>query len=362
MVMCQRSMRSRSVFAAAAALCACAVAGSAQAQDRGWEIEGCAGLVAARTIGAGTWTIPPAGAGLVTSTPTFPTRAVSTWFFGDGAALLNGVNADFGIANRISPLETAVPLPSASHVATLGLRVRRRLSDRVHAEFSVDALARPDDKYDGVIAAVETVRASFVSGFNGLLATGPFSSADVSATGAALVAHRRDTALTGALNVRLGRWGAFAPYATGGAGVMIGSGGLPSATLEGHYRFSILSQVPIDERDRVAIHYTRGSSFVMVLGAGVRRDVSARWGWRADVRALFGPDTTRITIDAAPSNVRGVPTGFIESFTNPAIQFSNDPSTGRQSTLSGPPIANFEAFKGGSQSRTIVSIGVFARF
>jgi hypothetical protein len=57
------------------------------------------------------------------------------------------------------------------------------------------------------------------------------------------------------------------------------------------------------------------------------------------------------------------PGDFIESLTNPNIQFSNDPATGRQSTLSGPPLDGFVAFEGtGVQTRVLVTVGVFVRF
>src|SRR4249919_2189956 len=92
----------------------------AAAQGPGWEIEGYGGIVAARTASDGNRTLPPAGAPLVTSSPIFPTREVPSWFFGDGATLMNGVNADFGIAGRITPLDaTFAPLDS-SRVAAVG--------------------------------------------------------------------------------------------------------------------------------------------------------------------------------------------------------------------------------------------------
>lgn len=340
----------------------CAACPLAAAQERAWEIEGAGGLIAGRTVGAGTWTVPAAGPALVTSNPTFPTRQVSTWFFGDGALLLNGVNADFGISGRVSPVEATIPAVGSRHSGVLAFRIRRRLSNRVAAEFSVDALAKSDDDFSALTGAIETTRASFVSAFQSLFSSGPFASVNVSASGTASIRERRDTAFTGALNVRLAQWHAFAPYATAGAGVLTGSGALPSAALEGQYRASIVGQFPIAETDRLSLQYTRGSSFVMVLGGGVRHDVSPRWGWRGDARVLFGPDSTRILIDAAPSVAHGTPAGFIESFTNPGIQFSNDPATERQSSLSGAPIASFEAFNGGMQSRTVVTFAVFARF
>src|SRR4029453_13801803 len=75
------------------------------AQDRRWEIEGYAGVLAAQPASAGSVAMPPPGAPIVTSSPTFPAHATSSWLFGDGAALLNGVLEEFGRANRIVALD-----------------------------------------------------------------------------------------------------------------------------------------------------------------------------------------------------------------------------------------------------------------
>jgi hypothetical protein len=345
------------------AFCISVTAASAAAQESRWDVEGYVGVVAARTAGEGTRTLPAAGAPLVTSNPIFPTREVPSWFFGDGAALLNGLNAEFGKAGRITALDQAfAPLDSA-RAASVGIRVRRRLSDRFSAEIGLDAFTRPEDTSSGLDAAVEASRAGFRTAFTDLLATGPFSGGvvDASATTATEV-RRRETAATLALNARFPPWGSFVPYLTFGGGVLTGGGSLPSASLQGRYRFSILGEVPIDETDRVSLRYTRGASFVAVLGAGLQRDLSDRWGVRVDGRMLLGPDATRIVIDASPSTARTGPSGFIESFTNPAVQFSNDPSTGRRSTLSAPALQDFEVFSGGLQTRTLLTIGVFRRF
>ena len=345
------------------ALCVCASAGPASAQHPRWEVEGYGGGVAARTAGDGSPTLPAAGAPIVTSSPTFPSRQVASWFFGDGATLLNGVNADFGNPGRIAPLDASFAPLGSSRVAVVGVRVRRRLGGRMALEIGVDAFTRPEDRSSGFAGAVESARSSFKTAFTDLLATGPFAAVAVDAAGStAADVRRRETAATLSLNARLARWGSFAPYATFGGGVVTGSGSLPSASLEGRYRFSILGQVPIDETDRVSVRYSRRTSFVAVLGAGLQRDLSARWGLRADARILVGPDTTRVFIDATPSATRTAPSGFIESFTNPAIQFSNDPSTGRRSSLSAPALRDFEVFKGGMQTRTLLTVGILRRF
>lgn len=340
-----------------------APAAPAAAQTPGWEIEGYGGVVAARNASAGSRTLPPAGAPIVTSNPIFPSRQVSSWFFGDGATLLNDVSREFAIAGRITPLDAAFSPLASARVADVGVRLRRRMTAQVSAEFSVDAFTRPEDRSSDLSAAVEAARGSFRTAFAGLLATGPFTGVIVDATGAtASTAARRETAATVAVSARFRPWGAFVPYGTFGGGVMVGSGGLPSASVEGRYRFSILGEVPIDESDRVSMRYERGTAFVAVVGGGLRRDISSRWGLRLDVRMLIGPDSTRMLVDATPSIARSGPSGFVEAGTNPAVVFSNDPSTGRRSTLSGPALQGFEVFKGGLQSRTLVTVGVFTKF
>ena len=58
----------------------------------------------------------------------------------------------------------------------------------------------------------------------------------------------------------------------------------------------------------------------------------------------------------------GSPAGFIESFTYPSIQFSNNPSTGRVSSLGAPGLSGFSALTGGVQLHGLVVIGLYARF
>src|SRR4051812_5981082 len=83
---------------------ACLLSSAGAAQDRRWEIEAYGG-VAGRAATGGSRTLPAPGAPLVTSTPTFPSREVPSWFFGDGAVLMNGVIHDFGGAASIAPLD-----------------------------------------------------------------------------------------------------------------------------------------------------------------------------------------------------------------------------------------------------------------
>jgi hypothetical protein len=341
--------------------CLCLPA-TAAAQERRWEVEGYAGILAAQPASAGTQTLPPAGPPIVTSTPTFPSRATPSWFFGDGATLLNGALGDFGLTSRLSPLDPVfAPLPSA-RAAVMGLRVRRRLHAGTWLEIGVDTLDGSPVDVSHVATAIENSRASFAPAFTALFASGPFTRTTVTAQGTATPGSGTETFYTAALNRDVAHLAALQPYVTLGAGIAVPRGTLPSALLEAHYATAILGEVPIDETDMVSVRFTRSTALAIVAGGGVRRALSANWSLRLDARLLLGPDATRVTIDATPSVVRGAPAGFIESFTNPAIQFSNDPSTGRVSTLSGAALHGVEVFNGGWLARTLVGVAVSRRF
>jgi hypothetical protein len=333
------------------------------AQDRRWEIEGYAGALVGQPMSAGTVTLPAPGPPIVTSTPTFPSRAVPSWLFGDGAALLNGVLQDFGLAHRVEPLDSLLAPVPVSHPAASGLRVRRRLNRRVALEVSVDGYWGSTIPTERISRALDSSFSSLGPAFTELFSSGPFSPSKVTTAGGVMHAPYDEGSVTVAVNHDVGRLGAWQPYATLGAGIAFPSEAVFAAgSVQARYTTSILGEAPIDETDRVDVSFARPKSVVAVLGGGVRRDLSARWAIRFDARWLIGPDTTRVTIDAQPTVARGTPAGFIESFTNPAIQFSNDPSTGRVSSLSGAPLHGVEVFHGGVIARTLVSAAIALRF
>ena len=338
------------------------LASAAGAQERRWEVEFVGGIVAGGSTGDGTRTLPPVGAPLVTTTPIFPSREVPSWFFGDGAALLNGVAGELGSAARIAPLDPLFGPLGIARTGIAGVRMRRRLSPRMSAEIGVDWLGRGGSVPSDFATTVDTARSSYTAAMGGLLATGPFSAVLVEAAASRDEGSRREFAATGALNADFRGFGGVTPYATFGGGILAGTGTLPSADLTGRSRFLVLGDVPIDESERTALRFERPPAFVVVLGGGLRRDLSERWGLRVDGRALLGPDATRIVVDTETASVRGTPAGFVESFTNPAIQFSNDPATGRRSTLSAPPLQAFRVFSGGIRARTTITVGISRRF
>ena len=332
-----------------------------QATNHPWEVEGAAGI-GAGSLTNGSTALPAPGAAIATSSPIFPSRQTSSWMFGDGAALLNSVNAAFGLTARVQPLDSALQaLGLDSTGAAVSFRVRRAVSDRFALELSVDVLSGSAHLSDTLVSATTATRDSTKAALTALLSTGPFAAISVDGSSSTTSGTNREIATTGALVWTLRPSSSWSPYATMGAGVLAGAGDLPSATIQVNYRASILGNVPIPESDHVTLHYDRQSAVIGVFGGGIKHEASS-WGWRVDARVLVGGDSPRLLLDAQPSVTTGTPAGFIESFTNPAIQFSNNPSTGRLSTLSGSMIQNFEAVSAGHETHVLVSVGVFKRF
>jgi hypothetical protein len=341
------------------------------AQDRpsgfetGWEFEGYGGLSFGRVPTGGESQLPGPGAPLTTSSPIFPSRRVSSWFFGDGAVLLNDVNAEFGLLDAITPLDpalTTLGLDAATGGA-FGLRVRRAVTRRYSAEFSVDVMNGSTTLTDGLLGGVEASRESFGSAMSALLSTGPFVDPTVEATVTSLDGSSREVAVTGAATYLFIPDAATVPYVTLGGGMLFSSGDPVSIALEGRYDATIVGVVPIAEFDRVTLRFDREQTWIGVVGGGVSRAMSDAWGFRVDARVLLGENRARLLLDTNAEVPTRTPAGFIESFTSPSIQFSNDPSTGRLSSLSGPLIRDFPVFTGsGLETRFLLTVGIYARF
>lgn len=357
-------LRKRAWRVSAAALVAILMTVPAAGQTRRWQVEGFAGLSLFDLPSEGTSALPPAGPPLTTSGPVNQSRRVSTWFLGDGSLLLNNVNAEFGVASRIAPLDTALATLgiSGANAPAFGIRVRRALTDRLTIELSADMMPGSRELSPQLLEATEAARASFVSAFSGLLATGPFTATSVSATSEFANRSSRDLATTVAVQWTFDVKSAQ-PYVSAGGGFVSKIGDLPSVTLTGTYRFNILGTVPISETDTLRLRYDQGTAVVGLVGAGVRKTFGNRLGLSIDGRLLLGQQTLTLRLDSTPVVAAGTPAGFIESFTTPAIQFSNSAGTGRESTLTGAPLQGFKAFStDGLQTRFVFSAGVFLRF
>lgn len=329
-----------------------------------WELEGLGGVSLGRFSSGGSASLPAPGPPITTSSPIYPSWSVPSWFFGDGAQFINNVSEQFGLAARITPLDaalTSLGLNDAGGVH-VGARVRRHVAARYGIELGVDVMASGMTFSDSLLDAASTTRASFETTFGAVLGTGPFTSPVVTSSASTSGGSSREVAVTAALTWEPGRFSGVVPFVIAGGGVILETGDLPALDLTGTYRFSISGAVPVQETDRVTLRYVQKAAPVLVVGGGVRRDFSTRWGLRVDGRVLLGSNPTVLQLDAHPAITTGTPAGFIESFTYPNLQFSNNASTGRRSTLGAPAVEAFEAFDGGWQTRVRIGIGVYLKF
>jgi hypothetical protein len=149
-----------------------------------------------------------------------------------------------------------------------------------------------------------------------------------------------------------------------GAGVVSNSRNTVTAGLVGDYQFFLGGVTPVHETDSVTVRYSVADRvFVGVLGGGLKYSISRRVGLRLDWRTYLGRNRLSTIVDSSPAVSTLTPAGSGASITNPGIQFSNNPSIGVQSNLSGPKIAGFRTFTGtGMQRQVSVTMGLFWRF
>jgi len=339
---------------------------AALAQNGGWEVELHGGGTFVGAPGAGAASVP-APAGLFTTVTASTSRAVPSWYFGDGARLVNEFLASFGVPNRIVSLDPVLDnhLAERRNGAGAGFRVGRKITHRLGAEFNLDATSTPMRLTGPALAGLEASSGSFVPAFaEGVLATGPFRNVTAASDVHAAAGAGSQIAATGTLNINLATRGRVIPYATVGAGMIMKHGNTPSVDLEGSYAFDILGLFPIAERDRVHLRYVDDKTFIGVLGAGFKAQLTQRSGIRVDARAHVGSDPGRTLLNADPDMVRAGPTTAraVASYLTPAIQFSNSDALG-PTTLSGATINDFERFSADGMFRQVlITIGYFWRF
>jgi hypothetical protein len=362
---------------AAAVLLFVAVSPAASAQsttDRRWEIDFTAGGALPHSSSSGTGALPPPGPVLPINLGT-ATRAVSSWVIGDGAVLLNQALSSFRVAQQIAPLDVAAQSLFAKRTAgaAIGFRVSRALNERFAAELSVDHLHTPLALTSANLAGVEATRASFVSAWNSLLAL-PLLASSRSATSTAAISDHQggQVSVSGAMIVNLGK-GPTRPYVTAGAGIVTRTGGLPSAELVGRYQFEITPpvlvpvSVPIvsrvfDQTDTTVVRASSSTAVVGIIGGGVKRFVTPRWGIRLDVREHIGRNRAATLVDATPRSAAPSAPGFgtLSIGTMPPLVFT---SNGAGSNLSGAPISGFTTFSAsGWGGQLDVTAGLIYRF
>ena len=337
-------------------------------QSRSWEIEFHGGGGFVNTLSGGTGTLPAPG-GPFTSVTGSTSRAVSSWYVGDGAELANHVLSSFGVPERITSLDSVLNnrLAERGNGGGFGFRVGREITPRFGAEFNLDFTAAPVDLTVGALAGIEASSDSFVPAFaDGLLSTGPFRSVTAASEFQAATGEGNQIAATGALSINLTTGGRVTPYAAVGAGVIMNNGDTPTVDLDGSYAFDILGFFPIAESDSVRIrHVIDDKVFIGVFGGGVKALLTQRSGIRVDARVHVGSHTVWTLLSADPGMVAspGPATDLaIATFLPPVIQLSNSDARG-PTTLSGATISDFESFTAdGMLSQVLVTVGYFWRF
>lgn len=269
---------------------------AALGQSGSWEIEFHGGGAFVNTLSGGTGSLPAPG-GPFTSVTGSTSRTVSSWYFGDGAKLVNDFLSSFGIPERITPLDSVLNnrLAERGNGGGFGFRVGREITPRFGAEFNLDFTSAPVDLTGGTLAGIEASSDSFVPAFvDGLLSTGPFRSVTAASEFQAATSAGDQIAATGALNINLTTRGRLTPYATVGAGIVMNNGDNATVDLNGSYAFDIRGFFPIAESDSVHMsHVIDDNVFIGVFGGGVKALLTQRSGIRVDARVHVGSHTIR---------------------------------------------------------------------
>jgi hypothetical protein len=347
---------------------------SPASEDRKWEIEVHAGGMRIGKPTDATTAMPAAGEPF-TTTNGRPSRYVSSWYFGDGAALRNQNAAAFTpipLNARIVPLDSVLTGVAArsSNGASYGLRAGRRLTSRLTAEFNADYGPFRLEWLDRALTEIEASRASFATVWNEVYGAGPFLNPDVTSLSQIDKGGGGQFVTTGTLKVTLRRSGPLVPYITGGMGGAFSRGRAPNATLKGSYSAGFVFQgqggilVRFDESDSVSVRLVQPErALVGVVGGGFTHDLSPRNGLRVDLRLHLRPHAVDTEVSASPAVTTGTPAWRLASAVTPSVQFSNMGSTEIRSSLSGPAISAFRTREGsGVQIDTALTVGYFWRF
>jgi len=295
-------------------------------------------------------------------------RAVSSWYFGDGAALLNQALAQAAILAgttipQLAPLDSALLAPGGSRGSggLFGVRIGRTVSSKLAIELSLERGLAQLELSDGLKNALQAGSDSFKAAFQGLLATAPVTSIVVTSQLTMPDASNANLRIAGAAKWTLSSGGKVETYLTGGGGVVLNNGDGPSAVLNGRYTFRYFNIFPMDETDRVVVTVTQPKTSLMgIIGAGMTYDFSASSGIRVDGRMLFNSTKDVTSLTAAPLVAAQTTTNVMSTLTSPALQFNT--RTNLRSTLSGPN-DKLTLFTGSGFSRQVsVTIGIFKRF
>jgi hypothetical protein len=354
------------------------VASAQSSSGRRWEVEVHGGGIVSTNPGGGTVALPGRGAPLtgpiliVNGVPAV-SRAVSSWYFGDGAALLNEAQASIRlVGTRITPLDAVLqsPFVERGSGSSVGFRVGRMLTPRFVAEFSFDYHRATPSVTSASTSGIEATRASFTNVWASLLPPPARNALTVSSVSTVSEPRSREVTTAGLLLINVLTSGRIRPYAALGAGVIATNGTQPSVTIVGDYDFTLLLVSPPGvtvpnprwhETDTVTVRSSVDTARAWIVGGGVKLDMTERWGIRFDLRDTLSSNTSSTLVSATPA-ILSAPTGFLLIGTTPPIIFGGT-FAGVPSSLSGPPLSGFKTFDGnGVVHRVNITAGLCWRF
>jgi hypothetical protein len=327
-----------------------------------WEVSFRGGFASGSGTPDGLSRTPPAGETFTMADGVTPTRAVSSWYFGDGASFLNQVLQLRGVAARIDALELrGWPAASRRSGPEIGATIARHVKGGVWLEFGVDAGFDPLGFDDEMRERVENTRADFEAAFKALAASAPAviaastvtSTADFGSSGGRVI-------VSGVVHYR-GDGPVMRPYLLAGIGAAAPFGDPATLTLTGTNRFTPPASSAIEEIDTIRLGYEASGSVVWIVGGGMMRDLSRKSSYRVEVRLLSSTTKLSGRLDAEPSRLTASPGGaLVLNGTSPGLQFSS--STIRP-TLSGVAHLRFDAFNGeGGALQWVLSAAYVRRF
>jgi len=343
-----------------AVILVCAIAASASAADQSWEVEVHGGYMLSSNPSSGTGTLPGTNSASASTVP--------SWYFGDGALVLNQALTSIRLNQSIVALDPVLKSPFVERRSGggVGIRIGRVLTPRFTAEFTLDEGFGGLEVTPTSQKAIEATRASFVTAWSPVLS----GRQSPTVTSLATIGDRegRQRFATGALLVNLAIRGRLKPYAAFGAGLVAGQGGAPVAQLAGSYQFGLALPpgIPIPapifhETDTVTVRSSVDNAFTGVLGGGFKYALSSRWGIRADVRDYISRNSVDTVLTATPSSETSPGTGVLIIFSTPPLRFG--PSGTTLSTLGGTPVAALTTFHGtGIRNHVAGAFGLFLRF
>lgn len=145
----------------------------AQGSGKKWEVEAHLGGTFASSPAGGTPIAQfPVGTPVgIPGSPIVVTRAVSSWYFGDGTTLINQTMGGFNLTSRLTPLDSALVRPASrrSHGGGFGFRLGRAITPRLVAEFDFDYHLTTLRLTEETRTAIEAARSTFTTAWNAVI-------------------------------------------------------------------------------------------------------------------------------------------------------------------------------------------------